>query len=224
MTKLLTRTLTGILFVAIIISAVVFNLPPLYLLFILFSLLCLYELIKIIQLITKENLPLKLTGYLLAIVYSVVPFFLLYQCAFLDETKTEFRFELILGFFIILWANDTGAYLTGTAIGKNFLAPKISPKKTWEGLVGGILVSLIAAFILSKFYESLNLTNWLLAAMIIAIPAIIGDLFESYLKRKANVKDSGNLLPGHGGFLIVSMLCFLQLQFIIFFFDFMRCS
>lgn len=201
MNKLLTRTLTGILLIAIIISAVVLKIPPLYLLFILFSLLCLYELIKLIQLITKENLSLKLTGYLFAIIYSIVPFFLLYLCAYLDETKTEFQFELILGFFIILWANDTGAYLMGTAIGKNLLAPKISPKKTWEGLIGGILVSLLTAFILSKFYESLNLLQWLCASIIISLPAIAGDLFESYLKRKANVKDSGNLLPGHGGFL-----------------------
>lgn len=201
MNKLLTRTLTGILFVAIIISAVVYNLPPLYLLFILFSVLCLFELIKLIQLITKENQPLKIGGYIFAVGYSIIPFYLLYQCAYLDETKSIFQFELILGFFIILWANDTGAYLTGTSIGKNPLAPKISPKKTWEGLIGGILTAILSAYILSTYYASLNVLNWLIAAMAISIPAIIGDLFESHLKRKANVKDSGNMLPGHGGFL-----------------------
>jgi phosphatidate cytidylyltransferase len=126
---------------------------------------------------------------------------IIYRCGLIKKLESGFQYELILGFFIILWANDTGAYLAGTAIGKNLLASKISPKKTWEGLIGGILVSLLTAFILSKFYESLNLLQWLCASIIISLPAIIGDLFESYLKRKANVKDSGNLLPGHGGFL-----------------------
>ncbi len=104
-------------------------------------------------------------------------------------------------FFFILWSNDTFAYLVGMVVGKHKLFEKISPKKTWEGTIGGIFFGLLAAFILSLFFKELMLWQWLVAAMIINISGIFGDLSESLLKRHFNVKDSGSILPGHGGIL-----------------------
>ena len=107
----------------------------------------------------------------------------------------------VLGMFLILWTHDTFAYLTGSLFGKQRLYPEISPKKTWEGSIGGFGFSLITAYILSIFSPELGLFHWFLIALIIAVFGTIGDLAESLLKRRANVKDSGRLLPGHGGIL-----------------------
>ena len=108
---------------------------------------------------------------------------------------------LIVPFFIMIWANDTGAYLVGRAIGKTKLAPKISPKKTIEGLVGGIIFCIATALITSYFLPELSIANAIGIAVVVGIFSNIGDLFESALKRIVGVKDSGHLFPGHGGFL-----------------------
>lgn len=108
---------------------------------------------------------------------------------------------LIVPFFIMIWANDTGAYLVGRAIGKNKLAPKISPKKTIEGLVGGIIFCIATALITTYFLPNLSVPNAIGIAVVVGIFSNIGDLFESALKRIVGVKDSGKLFPGHGGFL-----------------------
>ena len=101
----------------------------------------------------------------------------------------------------MLWANDTGAYLIGTAIGKHRLFERISPKKSWEGSIGGFIISMIAAFLFSIFYTKLNIYEWFIFAALISVSGTYGDLTESILKRKIGVKDSGNILPGHGGLL-----------------------
>lgn len=109
--------------------------------------------------------------------------------------------ELLIGFFIILWCNDVFAYLVGSAIGKTKLAVNISPKKTWEGTIGGIVLSMVSAFLISKYFFSLDVVNWLVLGLLISIFATLGDLLESKFKRQAGIKDSGNILPGHGGVL-----------------------
>lgn len=107
----------------------------------------------------------------------------------------------VLGMFLILWTHDTFAYLTGSLFGKHPLSPKISPKKSIEGSIGGFGFSLIAAYIISIFSPELNLWLWIGIAVIIAVFGTLGDLAESLLKRNAGLKDSGNILPGHGGML-----------------------
>jgi len=106
----------------------------------------------------------------------------------------------LISLLIITWANDTGAYLIGTKFGKNKIFPKVSPKKTIEGSIGGIIFSIAGTFFLKNW---LNLTfNELLSlGLIISIVAQLGDLFESVLKRGSGIKDSGTLIPGHGGIL-----------------------
>jgi phosphatidate cytidylyltransferase len=109
--------------------------------------------------------------------------------------------HLVLGFFIILWTNDTGAYVTGMTMGKHKLWERISPKKTWEGFIGGILLSIGAAYILSIYFKETGLFLWIIVALIVSVFGTLGDLVESMFKRSLNVKESGGLLPGHGGIL-----------------------
>jgi len=111
------------------------------------------------------------------------------------------HWHILFGFFIISWSYDTFAYLTGMWLGKHKLFEKISPKKTWEGTIGGLIFSFIAAYLLSLFFNELTPAQWLIGAFIIAVSGTFGDLSESLLKRKFNVKDAGNFFPGHGGML-----------------------
>ena len=109
--------------------------------------------------------------------------------------------ELFLGLFILLWSSDTFAYVWGRLLGRNKLLPKVSPGKTIEGFLGGLLSTAGIAYVLSMYWEALNLTHWLVSAVLISVFGVVGDLIESALKRQRGVKDSGNLMPGHGGML-----------------------
>lgn len=108
---------------------------------------------------------------------------------------------VLVGFMILLWTNDTGAYLAGRAFGRNKLMPTVSPGKTWEGLLGGIVLTLGMAFLLSFYWDQLSRYQWFAAAVGVSLASTVGDLLESALKRARGVKDSGSLLPGHGGIL-----------------------
>ena len=115
---------------------------------------------------------------------------------------THYNGLLLLAIFIFIWVNDTGAYLVGSQWGKTPLAPSISPKKTVEGSIGGLLLALLSAVILRLLlFPELSWLHILLIAAVVAVFGTIGDLFESSLKRQAGVKDSGKLIPGHGGIL-----------------------
>jgi phosphatidate cytidylyltransferase len=105
---------------------------------------------------------------------------------------------LVLG---LVWIADSGAYFVGSAWGRRKLAPAISPGKTWEGAAGGTAAVLVYAIICATFFEGLLGVSYLAAALLLAVLSIVGDLFESAVKRQAGVKDSGSLLPGHGGIL-----------------------
>ena len=113
--------------------------------------------------------------------------------------QNSFSQFLIVGIFILIWVNDTFAYLVGRSIGKTKLYPSVSPKKTVEGSVGGFIFALLAAYFLSKYEPSLTLMQWMVLATVIVIAGSLGDLLESKFKRIAQVKDSGAILPGHGG-------------------------
>ena len=136
------------------------------------------------------------------IIYTAVPFGLALTIPSigLDLGKEVISPE-ILYIFILIWLSDTMAYLVGSAFGKTKFAPKISEKKTWEGLIGGVIFTVIAGFVIHNYILPDNRFNWIIIGLIVAIFAPLGDLVESKIKRSFNAKDSGNLIPGHGGFL-----------------------
>jgi phosphatidate cytidylyltransferase len=151
------------------------------------------------ELSLKKEKPFESIGLtLLGLCYVAVPFSLLNHLLVITG---EYLPELLLGIYFILWTNDTGAYLFGRKFGKRKLWERISPGKTWEGSVGGGICSLVVAGIIAQFYTELSLIDWLSIASILIVIGTLGDLTESLLKRSLNVKDSGNLLPGHGGIL-----------------------
>lgn len=135
----------------------------------------------------------------LGIFYVAVPFALLNVAAF--SVDGSFHYEVIIGSLFILWASDSGAYFAGTKFGKTKLFERVSPKKSWEGFLGGAASALLVAYILSKYFNSLPEWQWLCIAAIIIIAGTYGDLIESLFKRSIEIKDSGKTLPGHGGFM-----------------------
>jgi phosphatidate cytidylyltransferase len=108
---------------------------------------------------------------------------------------------LVLMIFIFIWLNDSGAFLIGTWRGKHRLFKRISPRKSWEGFWGGFVVVILASLIISRYNTSLTCYEWLAFAVVTVVSATFGDLTESLIKRTFGVKDSGNILPGHGGIL-----------------------
>ena len=113
----------------------------------------------------------------------------------------DFAKFLIMGIFVLIWINDSFAYLVGRTMGRTKLFPRVSPKKTVEGAVGGLVFTLIGTYFLAKYEPVLNPQQWLILAVVIVTFGTLGDLVESKLKREAGVKDSGAILPGHGGLL-----------------------
>jgi len=118
-----------------------------------------------------------------------------------EEIQSPYNHMLILFFFFIIWANDTGAYLTGISIGKNRLFERISPKKSWEGFFGGLFIANIVGMIMSYYITGLKIWHWNILATTIVLAGTYGDLIESMIKRSLQIKDSGAILPGHGGML-----------------------
>jgi len=102
--------------------------------------------------------------------------------------------------FILIWSSDTFAYCSGRLFGKHKMAPTISPKKTWEGFIGGVILTLVLCYFIESRFGYLR-GNWIIVGVLVATFAPLGDLVESQLKRNFNVKDSGNIIPGHGGIL-----------------------
>ncbi|MFC0343571.1 phosphatidate cytidylyltransferase [Epilithonimonas hispanica] len=135
------------------------------------------------------------------VIYLALPFGFalgLPKFSTLDPDK-PFTLEVFM-LFVLIWSSDTFAYLTGKFFGKHKMAPKISPKKTWEGFAGGVILTLILGFFVEQYFPELR-GNWMIVGLLISIFAPLGDLVESQLKRSFAVKDSGNIIPGHGGIL-----------------------
>jgi len=156
-------------------------------------------LIFIFELYLKAENPFQnIACTLLGIIYVALPFSLL---NYITTTTQTYSYELLFGFFFIIWSCDSGAYLVGSTIGKHKLFPRISPGKTWEGSIGGAIISYGVAYLISGWYTSIDRIDWMVIATILIVIGTIGDLVESLFKRSINVKDSGTILPGHGGIL-----------------------
>ncbi len=135
----------------------------------------------------------------LGIFYVAVPFSLLNIAVF--AVDQIYHYEILIGCLLILWASDTGAYFAGTRFGKTKLFERVSPKKSWEGFLGGAFAAIGIAFALTKYFNTLEDWKWLVIAGIIIVAGTYGDLIESLFKRSIEIKDSGKGLPGHGGFM-----------------------
>jgi len=133
--------------------------------------------------------------------FIVSTFYLSSGFVFLTLINFIYSSKLLLGCFILVWVNDSFAYLIGKNFGRQKLFEKISPKKTVEGFLGGLLFACIASYFIANFTNTLSFTKWLILSIIITVFGTLGDLIESKLKRQANVKDSGVIMPGHGGLL-----------------------
>ncbi|MGE0635584.1 MAG: phosphatidate cytidylyltransferase [Bacteroidia bacterium] len=168
----------------------------------------------------REN-PFTNIGFtILGIIYIALPFTLLVYII-KPGLSGEYKPLILLGYFFLIWVFDSGAYLVGSNFGKHKMFPKISPKKSWEGAVGGTVFTIMFAYLLSLYVDDLRFVDWVVIGLIVVVIGTIGDLVESLLKRSVGIKDSGNIMPGHGGILdrfdsilISSPFVFVYLNFI----------
>ncbi len=247
MNNILIRTLSGSVFIAVIITAVLFGNFIQLAIFTIFTLLGIFEFVQffknddqinpsllgaiafnvniiflaVLAMIFQEgvflllNIPiffllfivemyrqkgnpiLNMGILLLSTFYITIPLLLLSVISFMTGDAAL----LILGMFVLIWTNDTFAFLSGKFFGKTKLIERISPKKTWEGTIGGIILTGLMAFSFALLFDETHKMFWMVSAILLSICAIFGDLLESLMKRTVNVKDSGNIMPGHGGIL-----------------------
>ena len=168
------------------------------LLFIPFStLIFLFEILRVDSKVL-QNATITLAGF----IYVALPFGLLNFIVFSGfPDSLVFYPSTLVGIFFIIWAYDSTAYLVGSRFGKHKIHEKISPNKTWEGFIGGAVFGLIMGIINAVLFQRLTVNSWLAVAGILVVFGTLGDLFESKIKRELNVKDSGTVMPGHGGLL-----------------------
>jgi phosphatidate cytidylyltransferase len=138
--------------------------------------------------------------------YIVLPLSLINVLAFKMKSFDCFVddvpfYAIPLAIYVFIWLNDSGAYLSGSLLGKHKLFPRISPKKSWEGSIGGALLTVLSAVVIARFYLFMNVWQWVGMALVVVVFGTFGDLTESLIKRHLGIKDSGKMLPGHGGIL-----------------------
>lgn len=162
------------------------------------------------ELYLKKKNPLNNWAYaMMSQIYIALSFAMLNVLAYhsigsegeLSNYQIQYNPILPLSIFIFTWINDTGAYCTGMLFGKHRLFERISPKKSWEGSIGGGVFSIIAAVVMAHFFPFMSISIWIGLALTVVVFGTLGDLTESLLKRTIGIKDSGNILPGHGGML-----------------------
>lgn len=255
MRETLTRSLSGVVYILLLVGATLHSLESFLLLFGLFLIICTVEFCELINL--KKILPIiiAITGYTLFSYFNTTAtnvwydrllliatlfisikliFFLFsnkHKQQFLDKqskyvyligyiilpliiltkipnegsklylTAINQERKILIGIFILIWTNDTFAYIVGKSIGKTKLYEKISPKKTIEGFIGGLIFAIVFSVIIAIYYIEQPIYIWSLLALITGLFGTLGDLIESKFKRIAGVKDSGKIMPGHGGIL-----------------------
>jgi len=170
----------------------------------------LFLIIMIKELYRRNEKPFdSLAHTFFPLIYTVLPFCLFPFSAFSQEgippllaaNSISFSPGIVIGFFLLLWTYDTGAYLTGISFGRHRLMERVSPKKSWEGFIGGLIITAAIAWLLSGWLGMISRAMWIAISVIVSVGGTYGDLAESLLKRSLGVKDSGKILPGHGGFL-----------------------
>jgi phosphatidate cytidylyltransferase len=188
-------------FCGVFINVITFLIESDYIRFQYYFLVCpLLTCIFFIKLYKKKDLkPFQNIAFtFLGIIYVALPFALFNVLALIG---TGYNPEIVLGCLFLLWITDTGAYFAGTYFGKRKLFERVSPKKSWEGSVGGAIFAIIVAYVLGIYFKSYEPWAWFSMAAIIVVAGTLGDLVESLFKRSILIKDSGNTIPGHGGFL-----------------------
>jgi len=156
-------------------------------------------LIFLIKLYKKEKKPFTNIAYtLLGIIYVGLPFALLNISVYADG---GYNYQIIIGILLLLWASDTGGYIAGVLFGRTKLFERVSPKKSWEGMIGSFILAMVIATFIGKYFDVMTWYQWYLVAVIMVVAGTYGDLVESLFKRSIEIKDSGTSLPGHGGFL-----------------------
>ncbi len=156
-------------------------------------------LVFILELKKQKPNPYKNLGNLyLAIIYISLPLTIATQ---IPNFGGEYHPEIIFSVFILIWANDSFAYIIGKRFGKRKLIERISPKKTIEGFIGGLVLTYAVGFVLAYFFNVFSLLEWFVITNIVGVFGVLGDLVESMFKRKVTIKDSGKFMPGHGGVL-----------------------
>jgi len=144
-----------------------------------------------------NSLMVTITG----LIYILLPLSLIFFITRNPLTDLKYNPEILIGMLFIIWTYDTGAYISGVLLGKHKMAPSISPKKSWEGFFGGLVFAVLVGVLYARFTSLLNITDWIILSVIIVLTGTVGDFFESIIKREAGVKDSGKIMPGHGGIL-----------------------
>ena len=198
-----TRSLTAVVFVAVMLTGLLWNFWSFLILFTIIHFGCWYELVKLTKKIYAEK---YLLYSLFGLVYITMPVLMLIDLRRIwsdfegFKVLNDFGNTIPIAIIFSIWINDTMAYFVGSLIGKTPFS-KISPKKTWEGTIGGAILCIVVIATVAYFSHLLTVKNAVIIAALCAIFGTIGDLFESKLKRMANVKDSGAIMPGHGGFL-----------------------
>jgi len=209
----------ALLFVSVYLTVIYFAFSVFLLVYVLFvSIVFITEIFR-----KKKNPLLNLAFFALGQIYVALPFALLNFIAFSQGSHYGYYNGIfVLAFFVITWIYDTGAYVVGVSIGKHRMCERISPKKSWEGFFGGLVFAMGAACVFAQFDTTLTLLQWLGFSLVIVVFGTFGDLSESLLKRTLDVKDSGNILPGHGGildrfdsilFAAIAICIYLQLLF-----------
>ncbi len=159
----------------------------------------LLTLVFISELYTRKTNPFTNISFtILGVLYISIPFSLLVVSAFSQGT---YSWEIVIGILLLIWTSDTGAYIAGRTFGRRKLFERVSPKKTWEGSLGGFILSFSTSLVLANYFPVLHMVQWMVLSIITVVIGTYGDLIESMFKRSISQKDSGTVIPGHGGFL-----------------------
>ena len=193
MNETLKRALSGVVYVAIMWLGTSYSEATFSLLFAVLGIVSIYEMWKLRKGKTK----------VLAFLYVLIPFFIIQLFGITDHDYPNSPFDPshILFMFVLTWTFDTFAYLFGVRFGKTKIMSSVSPKKSWEGFVGGFIFTIISAYLTVCYFPSIELNHAIVISLFLPFTATLGDFIESHYKRQAGVKDSGDFIPGHGGML-----------------------